>query len=584
MNEIEEIKQRLDIVELAKGYMTLRQAGRNFKAVCPLHNEKTPSLMVSPDKQIWHCFGCGAGGDVFALVQKMEGLDFYESLKMLAEKAGVELKKSPGYQKFKQEAEKMSDINSLAAEFYHQSFYLSKTGGIARDYAAKRGLDQPTIKKFKIGYAPDLWDALVNFLRKRGKSDKEMLAAGLVSSTKKNTLVDRFRQRLMFPIWDQNGQVVGFTGRVLRESDNPKYLNTATTKLFDKGKIWYGLNFAKEKIKSKNEVIICEGQMDVIACHQAGYNQAVCSSGTAVSVIQLKLLKRWTENILLAFDKDQAGLLAGYRLTGLALAAGLKVRIVDLDQYKDPDEFIRADKKKWEENLVGAKDFVDYYLDAFSLNEKDVKQKQDLADKIIPLIDQVEDEVGRGHYLNWLAEKLGVDKRFVLEKYENWQKKSELEQKKQAEKKKSKKSDQIDLVDPRLRLLGLFLTFWPTLIDQRKYLPLDIASDKIKEVVLYLQTKKEGSLFDWSELSAFDEKIVTDLRQLVLVIEREYQDLDEELIRNEVAMLVKRIEAVGFEHKKEQLEDLILAAERSGDREKVKEHIRSLQDLIIKSN
>ncbi|MFZ5392083.1 MAG: DNA primase [Patescibacteria group bacterium] len=584
MNEIEEIKQRLDVVELAKNYMTLRQAGRNFKAVCPLHNEKTPSLMVSPDKQIWHCFGCGAGGDIFALVQKMEGLDFYESLKILAEKAGVELKQNPGYKKFKQEAERLTDINTLAAEFYYQAFKLSKIGVVAREYVKKRGLDEATINKFKIGYAPDLWDALVNFLKSRGKSEQEMQTVGLVSRTKKNTVVDRFRQRLMFPIWDQNNIIVGFTGRVLREEDNPKYLNTAATKLFDKSKIWYGLNFAKEKIKNKNEVIVCEGQMDVIACHQAGYDQAVCSSGTAVSVLQLKLLKRWTENIVLAFDKDQAGLLAGYRLTGLALAAGLKVKIIDMGEYKDPDEMIRADKSKWEESLKGAKDFVDYYIDAFSLNSGDVKQKQDLADKIIPLVDQVEDEVGKGHYLGWLADKLGVDSRFVLEKYEKWQKKNEADLVKKAGKEEKNKQRTIDLADPRLRLLGLFLAFWNNLRDERKYLPSDISSVKLKEIVTYLQAKKENSDFDWSELAGFDEKVVIDLRKLVLVIEKEYQDLDEELIKNEVKLLLTRIEAIGYERKKEELENMISEAEKTGEREKVKEYIRSLQNLIIKSN
>lgn len=579
MNDIEEIKSRLDIVELAKEYMTLRPAGRNWKALCPLHQEKTPSLMITPDKQIWHCFGCAEGGDIFTLVQKMEGVDFYESLKILADKAGVALEQSDGYKKYRQVTDKLEEVNNLAAEFYHQAFMRSKTGQIARDYILKRGLDEKTISKFKIGYAPDMWEALVSFLKKRGYEEKNILESGLATRSKNGNLVDRFRQRVMFPIWDANNRVVGFTGRVLLDKDNPKYLNTAATKVFDKGKLWYGLNFAKNAIREKKVVLVCEGQMDVIACHQYGFENSVCSSGTAVSKQQLVLLKRQAEEMWLCFDNDDAGQKSAYRLTGMALDAGLIVKVVDLGKQKDPDEMIRNNINDWKNSLDSAKDFVEYFLQVFGSDLSGARDKSKLAESIIPLIYQLNDEVERGHYIVMLAEKLGVDEKFIMEKYNRYQptegyfKDNQIAQGMEG------------VILPEERLIGLIITFFKWLRSDISDLHYEYFSDSIKSILQLLADKAvESEYFDWKWFDALPKLQVDRLRMASMQAESDYIEIDEVMIREEYKMLLERIKLANKELTKESLEKQIGLAEGAGEREKVKEYIRKLQDLIIKDN
>lgn len=572
MSEIEEIKDRLDIVELAKQYMTLRQAGRNLKAVCPLHQEKTPSLMVSPDKQIWHCFGCGEGGDIFTLVQKMEGLDFYESLKLLAERAGVELKQRPGFEKNKEKKSDLHEINRLAAEFYHLAFLKSNSGQIARDYLKKRGVSEAMVERFKIGYAPDIWEALVNFLTKRGYQKKDIIDAGVGYVSRQGGLIDKFRQRLMFPIWDAQGKVVAFTGRTLDGKQEPKYLNTATTRLFDKSRTIYAYHLAKDKIRELREVIFCEGQMDVIACHQAGYENTVCSSGTAVTKMQLKILKRTADVLLVAFDKDEAGKNAGYKMTEMALEMGFVVKVIDMGDCKDPDEIIMQGEDKWSRAVKEAKSFVEYYLTVFARELGGVKDKSKLADKIIPLIYMVKDEIERGHYINNLAETLGVDESFVIEKYRKYQpreegKKDEIEEKRE------------DL-NMEERLLGLLMVFYKSAKNKLSGLNIEFVSDSIKKILKTL-LDHEGDKFDWSILRSLSETEIERMREIVILVERDYPENDVEMLDNEIDLLLARIQAVKREEEKGGLEHKIDQAEKAGDKEKVKEYIRKLQDLII---
>ncbi len=574
MSEIEQIKERVDLVELSKQYMTLRNAGRNFQALCPFHQEKTPSLMISPDKQIWHCFGCGEGGDIFTLVQKIEGVDFYESLKILAEKAGVELKKSPGFQKFKNETDKYYEINKLAAEFYHQALKRSKSGEIARNYVQKRGLKNDIVDKFKIGYAPDMWDALVVFLQKRGYGNADIIGSGLGFTSRKGNLVDKFRQRLLFPIWDNRNRVVAFTGRVLEEKDNPKYLNTATTKIFDKGKVLYALNLAQDKIREKKQVIMCEGQMDVIACFQNGFEQAVCSSGTAVTKQQLILLKRLTDNILIAFDNDPAGQKAAYRLTQMALEVGLVVRVIDLMNYKDPDEMMKADVAKWQVAVSGAVSFVEYFLKVFDTEEKGVKDKSRLADQIMPLLYYVGDEVEKGHYLSNLADVLGVDEKFVLEKYNKYK------PDKISVKEDNKYQSQSLSIEERL--IGLMIVFYKYLKVKINNLQEKDFSGRVEEIVSFVKGFDQDALTLEDFAPILDEERKQWLIKVMVRIESDYAQLDEDLIVEEFQMLLNRYEEVMRVSLKEELEKKILQAEKSDDKEKIKQYIRSLQDLIIK--
>ncbi len=575
MSDVEEVKSKVDLVELSKQYMTLRHAGRNFQALCPFHQEKTPSLMISPEKQIWQCFGCGEGGDIFTLVQKMEGVDFYESLKILAEKAGVELKKTPGFQKFKKETDKFYEINLLAAEFYHQAYKLSKSGELAREYVKGRGLSDEMVDKFKIGYAPDIWEALANFLTKRGYSKNEIVGAGLGVITRQGNLVDKFRQRLMFPIWDASGRVVGFTGRVLDEKDNPKYLNTSATKIFDKGKILYAMNLARDKMRSENRVLVCEGQMDVISCFQFGFDWSICSSGTAVTKQQLILLKRVTDNVFLAFDNDSAGQKAAYRLTQMALEIGLVVKVVNMGEYKDPDEMLRGDKDAWQDAVDNAESFVEYFLKVFDIDEKEVKDKSRLADQLMPLLYYVGDEVEKGHYLSKLADVLHVDEKFVLEKYNKYK----PDQKAQSDEGETKKEIKMTISE---RLVGLMIVFFVYLKKSIKKLHKDDFSDKLKKIVEYLQTY-EKDVVEMDDLyGVLDEEDKEWLRNLVMKIELDFAEIDKDLIISEFDQLNDRKLESARDTLKEDIEEKIIEAEKDGDREKTKEYIRSLQDLIIK--
>jgi len=301
----EEIKEKLDIVDLISEYIKLKPAGmENFRALCPFHNEKTPSFMVSRSKQIFKCFGCGEGGDVFSFVMKMEGVEFVDALRELAKKAGVELRRQDP--KFYSKREKVLKILDLAASYYYQALLKSKTGQVARDYIKERKLKDLTVDEFKLGFSPDDWEMLSRFLKSRGFKDDEILESGLVVPRQgKSGYYDRFRYRLMFPIWDAQGRVVGFTARVLRKDEKMgKYINTPQGMIYDKSRVLYGLDKAKSVVRREGKLIIVEGNMDVIASHQAGVKNVIASSGTALTSPQIEIIKRYTDKIVFAFDMD----------------------------------------------------------------------------------------------------------------------------------------------------------------------------------------------------------------------------------------------------------------------------------------
>src|SRR4030042_614490 len=368
-SQTEEIKSKLDIIDVISEYIQLKQAGVNWRACCPFHNEKTPSFMVSRDKQIWHCFGCGEGGDAFTFVQKIEGIEFPEALRILAEKAGVKLKKvNP---ELASQRSKVLDINKLAAVFFHQVLLNSQEGKIARDYIEKRKLSPETVENFKLGYAPNSWDKLLNILIKKGFKENDIFLAGLVVKNEKSQLYDRFRQRLMFPIFDHLGNVVGFTGRILDESkadQGGKNINLPQTLIFNKSLIIFGLDKAKEEIKKQNLAVIVEGNMDVIASHQAGIKNVIASSGTALTLEQLKILSRYTNNLALSFDADLAGQLAADRGIDIALSLGLNIKIIQLppnidgQAIKDPDDCIKKGINYWQEAIKQAESIMEFYF------------------------------------------------------------------------------------------------------------------------------------------------------------------------------------------------------------------------------
>lgn len=409
MDQKDEVKNRIDIAELISGYVQLTPAGTNLKARCPFHTEKSPSFMVSRDKGIWHCFGCGKGGDVFSFVQEIEGLDFLEALRMLAQKAGVELSYSDP--KLQSKKQRLFDLLKLAARVYHRLLLEHPKADQPRKYLEKRGMSSETIDTFQIGYAPESWEGVSKYLLSKGFSDEEIFQSGLtVRREQRAGFYDRFRHRIMFPVHDHLGRVVGFGGRSLEPNQTPKYVNTPQTALYNKSGILYGLHLAKTAIKSQKSAVLVEGYMDAIASHQAGVQCAVASSGTALTSDQLKLLHRYTQTIALAFDMDLAGQTASMRGIELAWAEGFDVRIVVLPSGKDPDELIRNDAAAWKTAVEQAQPILEY---AFGKVEKtfhpdSVEEKKDAAKFLLPLIGKLQDTVEQTHYLQRLSALLRV--------------------------------------------------------------------------------------------------------------------------------------------------------------------------------
>lgn len=438
MSVSQEIKSRLDIVDVISGYMPLRHTGRRYTGFCPFHpNTRTPAFFVFPETQTWHCFGaCATGGDVFAFVMRKEGMEFKEALRHLAEKAGVKLEDQTPEQKARQEATaRLADLLELAADYFHQMFLYAPQAEGARRYVAGRSLSAETSAAFKLGYALDSWDAGRNHFQAQGFEIPELVAAGLVTiHEERGTAYDRFRQRLMIPIRDVNGQVVGFGARTLDKDGIPKYLNSPQTALFDKSSLLFGLDQARRHIREARQAVIVEGYMDVLQAWQAGYRNVVAQMGTALTEAQLNLLKRYTRRFVIALDADAAGANATLRSLEVARetldreadshfdARGLvrhegrlkaDIRIVTLPEGQDPDDLIRHDAAAWPVLIQQAQPVAAYVIEVLTRETpgNDPKAKSAVARQIIPLIQDVADPVERDHYWQMLARALQVDER-----------------------------------------------------------------------------------------------------------------------------------------------------------------------------
>jgi len=410
VDQVEEIKTKVDIVQLIGEYVPLKRAGRNFKGLCPFHGEKTPSFMVNPELQIWKCFGCGKGGDCYSFLQQIEGMEFGEALSALATRVGVKL---VSYRPSQTEEirERLIHLNSLAADVYHYLLTKHRLGQPTLAYVKGRGINDTTLAKFNLGYAPANWDTLTTFLVGKKKMPlAEVEQAGLVVSGKK---YDRFRDRLMFPINNHRGQTIGFTGRLLPWSTDKmgKYINTPDTQIFHKSEILYGLDAARGEIKSCGVAILVEGQMDVLPNWQADIKNVVAVSGSALTERHVELLRRLCDTVVLALDADFAGDAAARRGIEVAEKAGLIIKVVPpADKYKDPGEWVTADPVGWQQAIAQAIPIYDFYLQsAVKRYGLDVVGKKKMARELLPLWAKIDDEIIKAHYIQKLARTLGVD-------------------------------------------------------------------------------------------------------------------------------------------------------------------------------
>ncbi|MDD5509434.1 MAG: DNA primase [Dehalococcoidales bacterium] len=410
MSVIEEVKQRVDIVDIISQYTSLTKSGRTLRGLCPFHSEKTPSFFVYPEQQSWHCFGaCGTGGDVFSFLMKKEGLDFGEALRLLGERVGVGIPSRSESRVGKDEKEKLYQINEAAARYFHELLLNSPAAEKAREYAADRDLSSETIVSFRLGFSLNSWDALKKYLEERGHNEKELLNGGLVTEKEAGGSYDRFRNRLMFPIRDAKGHIIGFGARALDDS-LPKYLNSPQTAVFDKGSILYGIDLAAPAIREQDAVVIVEGFMDAITAHRCGFSNVVASMGTAVTEKQINILKRLTRNVILALDADAAGEEAMLRSVGYENTLGAEVRVIALPDGKDPDSVIKEDARIWQDLLGKAMPIMDYTFSMITagLDLSTARDKSLAADRLLPIIAGMNDIVRQGHYLEKLSRLVNV--------------------------------------------------------------------------------------------------------------------------------------------------------------------------------
>ncbi|MFH0952556.1 MAG: DNA primase [Patescibacteria group bacterium] len=547
---VEEIKSRLDIVDIIGEYIKLTPAGSNHKARCPFHNEKTPSFMVSKDKQIYHCFGCAKGGDMFSFVQEMEGIDFPEALRLLAKKANVELRAVDPELNTKRT--KLQDANKVAADFFHQVLLTSQHVQLARDYFKERGVTSDIFDKFQLGYSSASWDTLYRYLKQKNFDDDTIFQAGLTIKKERGVgYYDRFRGRIIFPIYSSSGQVIGFGGRVLEQAEGEKemakYINSPQTLIYDKSRAVYGLWQAKQAIREKKEIIVVEGYMDVLACHQAETMNVIASSGTALTESQLDILKRHANKLLFSFDQDSAGAEAARRGIELALTRSFEVMMVELPFGKDPDEVIRKDPNAWRQAVTEAKPFIEYYFDQAEKGKdlSKVADKKAMAQELIPLISKLTDQVERTHYAQQLAGKIAVDEDTIREQLTAPVIKDQeiLSPAKNEEKNEQelpvRETKVIELIIAIVRVFPDLVPQAVGQIDEKALLDAPIAS-LYKQIGLYYSENQRFTVDDFGAYIKKKDETMSALWDLMeLLSEKEYSKIEPEQAEHELVLLVK---------------------------------------------
>jgi len=588
MSDRDEIKSKLDIVEVIREYVPVKAVGANFQSLCPFHNEKTPSFVISPEKQIWHCFGCGKGGDVFSFVMEKEGLNFIEALRILAQKAGVILKNENTENRSKRN--RLLDIMELAGKYYAH-LLKAQTGQKAKEYLLRRGLKEETIEDWQLGYSPDSWSGLYDFLLSRPRlgrkyNDEEILATGLIikkegSAVEGRRYYDRFRDRIMFPILDVNNNFVAFTARINPDKEKTekmgKYINSPQTEIYDKSRVLFALNKAKEAIRKSDLAIVVEGQMDAIACHNYGFKNVVASSGTALTTEQVTLIKRFTKNLALAFDMDEAGQNATDKGIKEALAQGLNIKIIILPFSKDPDDCLRENPDDFRVAIEKAQPILEYYFNKVSagLDLEKIENKTIVRDKMFAMINLVPNKSDQGYWLKRISEELDFSEIDVREEFTRYSLKTSAG----ANKNFNTNQKQADFQDQQLPLareemlselfLSLLIKF-PELIsysldnfDTNKLYPIE-NSQFYENLIIYYHKNLTCDYENFKlYLEEIDSSFEKQLNKLVLLGEKEFYSHDNDKAREELIKIIVELKRYDLKKRLRKLEKALLETEKN---------------------
>lgn len=578
---VENIRSRVDIVEVISDYVQLKKKGRNFVGQCPFHQETNPSFTVSFEKQIFYCFGCAAGGDVFKFLMLYEGLTFQEAAQALARRAGIALPDTGkgGSKEGRNRADLNFKVNLLAKEFYKQILQHGGESAPAREYLIERGLSQETINLFELGYAPNSWDRLVKHLNKHGYDADTLVKLGLAVHGKRGAY-DRFRSRIIFPIRDAGGKVVGFGGRILGEGE-PKYLNTPETEYFNKSRVLYGLYEARRYIREYGYAIIMEGYMDVITAHQCGVVNAVASLGTSLTRDQVQLLMRYTRDVIIAYDADSAGVAATLRGLDLMQELGCRVRVISIPDGKDPDEFLqRHGIEGWQELVSGAESLLEYKIRQIKLGSlgKEVISKSAILEQVLPNLAYIQDEVERAESIKLVAARLHTSWDAVAEELKRFIKK---------ERKKRPNSDKIAKIkhniiqlDARTKaekvLLKLMLENPQLVSTVQRELEENFFKNpvyrRVFETTLPLMERADYSpAFLFNVLEEDDQRVLGDL-----LMENLPDDEPDKILPSYIKAMQKFLK----KERRESLMDTLVEAEKDGDQKRVDQILKKLQTLF----
>lgn len=555
-SQADEIRGKLNIVDIIQEYVPLKKAGANFKAPCPFHKETVPSFMVSLDKQIWHCFGCGKGGSIFDFIMEIENVEFPEALRILANKAGVILRRENP--KVRNEKVRILEANEEAARYFNYILEKTDIGKKAFSYLRERGVSDEIISDFQLGFAPS-WHTTEEFLLKKGFSCEEILKAGLTVKNEKGKVYDRFRSRIMFPVKDTHGNVIGFGGRILdKNEEGAKYINTPETPAYHKSRVLFNLNNAKKEIKEKEKVVLVEGYMDVIASYKAGVKNVVASSGTALAREQIFLIKRYTPNLLMAFDADSAGKEATKRSIKETLSAGLNTEIIELPSGEDPGSLAVKDPEKWQELVARPEPVIDFYFKKAieGIDLKSIEGKKKIAEEILPVLKSIANIVVQGVYMGKLAKEIDIDEKYLWEELKKTD--SFLKESPQEEKILLKEKPKIEALREG-RFLGLILKYSEYLKEK-----IDILSpddfETIDFRVIYEKLQKffhnTPKVFDKdSFISSLTKELGKETEILILGIEQEIDEMSDESevktsdIEKEINITVKTIKKESLKKK-----------------------------------